>query len=213
MPGARDQRVQTPKRAVDCLYRLWKRVAYDPAHCEGSIVGAEEYTDTRGLLDPWPDFTYCNPPYGESLFDPENEMDTYVTELDIRAERKRVREYNKANPDDKLDMPMWLPGMPIKKASLKDWLEMHIYSADFEFPRREIVMLVPNRTNRSWFRAWRKACDGLVELNPLAFRKFNTKTGEWEEQKSAYPAPLVVGYTGLNVDRFHFAFSTLGDPV
>lgn len=211
MPGVRDQRVQTPDCIIQALWDLWENgIAYDPAHCEGSLVNADACTSTRGLIDPWPDFTYCNPPYGQSLFDPENEMETHLAELEIRNKRKAVRDHNKAHPNDKRPMPKFAPGMPIKKAGLKDWLQMQ---TDLSLPRREIVMLVPNRTNRPWFRKWRRYCDGLVELNPLAFRKFNGKTGKWEQQKSAFPAPLVLGYTGVAVGRFHRAFSHLGDPV
>lgn len=204
MPGVRNQVVLTGEPIVRGLHRLWDgEIAYDAAHAKGgwvetdkrkkkfewfdSIVNAMVSTSTRGLLDPWPHKTYCNPPYGASLFDPENEMEAYELELEIRDAAKKN--------GTKAVFP---EGLPIKKASLCHWL-MH----QLEHSEGESVMLVPNRTQRDWFRTWRDEVDGLFELNPQKFLGY----------KQAFPAPLVLGYVGDRIDRFWWAFEGLGDPV
>ena len=42
-----------------------KLVAEGHANATASVVPAERKTDSRGLIDPWVDATFCNPPYGE----------------------------------------------------------------------------------------------------------------------------------------------------
>jgi hypothetical protein len=213
MPGTRDQRICSPPLIIERVLRLWTSgIKYDPCGCEGSIVGAERSTSTRGLIDPWPEFTYFNPPYGASLYDPEKEMELLMLEEAIRAERKAVQKMNKGRPKDKrVPLPKFPAGLPLQKAGLDDWLTMHLYSANLQIPRAEIIGLVPNRTNRRWLRHWRSACDALVELDPLTFLVHNGET--WEMAPSAFPAPLVLGYTGPRGALFCAAFADIGDPV
>lgn len=238
MPGERDQRICSPPSIATRLRRLWEDgPAYDPSHCAGSVVGARTYTETRGLLDVWVDQTYYNPPYGMSLYDPENEMEAYCRELLIKKARTFAKEWNTLDTDGRwerfpagvpdefqeflgnptldatLTPPKLRPEDVVYKAGLEDWLLMHIHSADQAIPRNEIIGLVPNRTHRPWLRRWRAQCDALVELDPLAFLVENRETGQWEEAPSAYPAPLVLGYTGPRGSIFCEAFSDMGDPV
>lgn len=204
MPGVRDQRVLTPQCVVDGLLALWADgVAYDAAGAPESLIGAARQTETRGLVDPWPDRTYCNPPYGECLFDPETQRPDYLIELELRRQRKAVTDARKkakkvGEKPPATPMPALPPGLPLKKAGLIDWLDQQL-----RFSEGESVMLVPNRTHRRWLRMWRAEVDGLVELDPLAFLG----------AKSAAPFPLVFGYVGPRVDAFHKAFAHLGDPV
>lgn len=194
MPGTRNQTVLTPQSVVDGLNSLWPMgVNYDPCFPSDSedsyLVNANFHTKTRGLIDPWPDRTYANPPYGKSLFDPENQMEDLLLEEKIRAEAKEAGKTAK-----------FPKGLPLKKAGLWDWLKMQLENSE-----GESVLLCPNRTNRKWLRAWRSKVDGLVELDPLAF------LGE----KQAFPAPLVLGFKGpkKRVKDFWEAFKHLGDPV
>ena len=185
MPGTRNQVVLTPQCIVDGLVQLFGRIEYDAAGAEGSIVPARRMTTSRGLLDPWPDKTYCNPPYGKSLRDPDNQ-------LELLIEETRIREAAKAAGKP----PRFPDGLPVPKCSLKDWLKMQLAGG-------ESVMLVPNRTHRKWLRKWRRAVDGLVELDPLKFHGW----------KQAFPAPLVLGYKGPEPGRFWAAFSHVGDKA
>ncbi len=188
MPGVRNQVIRTPAHAVACLHRFWPGgPAYDPCHAEGSLVGAAESTSTRGLLDVWPEKTYCNPPFGTSLRDPANELEAYLEEL-------RIREEHKASGSK---APIkWPAGLPVPKAGLKDWLEMHLDSW-------ESILLCPNRSHRKWLRKWLRSCSCVIGLDPLAF----------EGEKSAAPFPLVLGYMGDRVVDFVACFAPLGDPI
>jgi hypothetical protein len=201
MPGVRDQVVYTPQSVVDGLLKFWPGgVAYDAAGADGSLVAATKTTEHRGLIDPWPDRTYCNPPYGASLFDPANEFETAAAEVRIR---------NAAKAAGKKSVK-WPKGMPIKKAGLKDWLSFQL-----DMSEGESIMLVPNRTHRKWLRAWRREVHALVELDPLTFRG----------HKQAFPAPLVLGLVRVGpyvtevskvfhrIQAFYRAFAHLGDPA
>ena len=201
-PGVRDQVVLTPLVIVERLRRLWPEgIAYDAASAPGthtrkgvwidSVVNADAFSRTRGLLDPWPHRTYCNPPYGTSLFDPENQMEDYLRELAIRAVVKEENDRRKKEGIKTKATPKFPEGLPIPKAGLAHWL-LH----QLEQSEGESVMLVPNRTHRDWFRAWRHEINGLFELNPLQFLGY----------PSAYPAPLVLGYRGDDTERFWWAF-------
>jgi len=188
MPGTRNQVILTPQCIVDALRHLWSEgIEFDPAHAEGSLLGARRWTDAYGLCTYWPDRTYCNPPYGASLFDASPKYrELLKAEQEIRADAKR------------LEVPIvWPEGLPLKKAGLQHWLKQQIEHSG------ESVLLAPNRTHRKWFRAWRAKCDALVELNPITFVGFD----------QAFPAPLVLGYVGDRIDAFYAAFAGLGDPA
>lgn len=197
MPGTRNQVVLTPQGVVDGLMALWPEgVAYDAAGTDdqGSLVNAAQTTQTRGLLDPWPHRTYCNPPYGKSLFDPETQMEALLEEERIRKEHKEAGKKS----------IKWPEGLPVKKAGLWNWLEKQLEQYT-KSVHHESVLLVPNRTNRKWLRDWRNTIPGAVELDPLCF----------VGHKQSFPAPLVLGFAGplWRVDDFYEAFAHLGDPV
>jgi hypothetical protein len=64
-PGARPQEILTPRAIIDLL--PWP-VELDPCACVGSLVPAKvcyygQPEDEGGLILPWMDRTYCNPPY------------------------------------------------------------------------------------------------------------------------------------------------------
>lgn len=56
----------------------------------------------------------------------------------------------------------------------------------------EQIWLVPVRTHRKWWRAWRDQLDVYVELNPIKFIGY----------QSYFPAPLLLGYRGALQDDF-----------
>lgn len=193
MPGVRNQVVLTPACAVDGLNVFWPQgVGYDPCHAPESLIKAEKWTRTRGLLDPFLPRTFCNPPYGTSLLDPENELWPWLIELHIREMAKQAK--------TKAKFP---PGLPLKKCNLSHWFERQLLN-----PQGESIMLVPNRTHRKWFRSWKKQMHGLMELDPLKFH----------DQKQAAPFPMVLGlHLGptpvmSRVQEFYDAFAHLGDP-
>lgn len=212
MPGVRNQVILTARTIIDGLRIFWpKGIAYDPAGAPGSFVGAARSTETRGLIDMWPPRTYCNPAYGTSLFDPENQMEAYLEECQLRDDYRDINSSRKEKELKPLPIP-WPKGLPIKpKAGLKDWLEMQLTKSE-----GESIMLVPNRTNRKWFRAWRRKVTALVELDPLTFHGF----------PQSFPAPLVLGFmlrlpkeqwvaspVHTRVLDFFKAFKHVGDPV
>lgn len=79
---------------------------------------------------------------------------------------------------------------------LRKWLE---HGAEFD----EVIWLAPVRTHRKWFRPWWNGLSVRLALNPLKF------VG-WD---SAYPAPLVLGYRGVERIRFLDSFGHLGGVV
>jgi len=208
MPGTRNQTILSPESIAQGLRELWSDgVAYDPCYpdhgSEGYIIDAEKRTSTRGLMDRWIHKTYANPPYGKSLFDVDSQIDDLRLEEKLRAEAKAAGKKSVKWPKGS--------GLPLKKAGLKDWLDMQLKGEG------ESVLLCPNRTNRKWLREWRASVDALVELNPLSFLG----------HEQAFPAPLVLGFV-LNpvrdepvdkdwkeyrIESFFSAFSHLGDPV
>lgn len=189
--GPREQTVLTPQCIADRLLELWPQgVAYDPCWAPGTLVESLAHTSTRGLLDPWPDRTYCNPPYGSCYVAPADDAELIEAErLERAAAKAEGRKVRKPEGG-------WAP-----KANLEDWLgkQLHYWFAY----GRDSVMLVPNRTHRRWFRHWRNDVTAVIELDPLTFVGF----------KAAFPAPLVLGYCGYDAQRFLRAFGDLGDPV
>lgn len=68
---------------------------------------------------------------------------------------------------------------------------------------RETVWLVPVRPHRKWFRAWARTLHVIVWLDPLKF----------VGHKCAFPAPLMLGYTGRRQDHFTCAAKPLGGLI
>lgn len=201
MAGVRNQVVISPSVIVgpgQGLASFWPcGVAYDPCDGPGSLVGAARSTRTRGLLDPWVDRTYANPPFGTSLRDPENELPDYMREVALREEELK----NAKQAGRKPRTPKWPKGsgLPVKKAGLRDWLEHHIAQKAVG----ETVLLAPMRTNRVWFVAWLEQLDCFVLSKPIAF----------DGQKQSYPAPVVIGLLGATPARrldFAQAFAHIG---
>jgi len=219
MPGARNQVVCTGReisarvenffdlpRPVDQKRREGTRaIAYDPCGCEPEhdhlmTYTASESTRTRGLIDPWPDRTLANPPYGRSLFDPESEMERHKAENHIREQSKR-----------KGITPVYPWGKPLKMAGLKDWLDHQIKASE-----GRSIMVSPVRSNRRWWREWARCMTGIVFLDPHKFAGY----------KQAFPAPLCLGYfvpgpiPGLEKssdptmrEDFFGCFEDIGDPI
>ena len=77
---------------------------------------------------------------------------------------------------------------------LKKWL------AHGQIQKFDQVWLVPNRTNRKWFRAWRDGLDAYVEMDPIAFVGYD----------QVFPAPLMLGYKGKKAADFLAVASHLG---
>lgn len=206
--GIRNQVVLTPTNIIEGLEKFWPEgILYDAASDLACHIACEDGTGTRGLIDPWPDRSYCNPPYGTSLFDPVSELDAFIHECQIRKDHRETSERWKAR--DLKPPPLVFPeGLPIKpKAGLKDWLKMQITKSE-----GESIMLVPNRTHRKWFRDWRRQVTALVELDPVTFHRWS----------SSCPFPLVLGLrvigrdtnkTAARIGKFHEAFAHVGDPV
>lgn len=69
---------------------------------------------------------------------------------------------------------------------LKKWLAYGLTQP------REQIWLVPVRTHRTWWRAWRDQLDARFELDPLKFVGYD----------QAFPAPLLLGYMGSNTSAF-----------
>jgi hypothetical protein len=100
------------------------------------------------------------------------------------------------------ELTAWL-GLPGKNALKLKWSSSPMYlnvpfgdlRAWFAHGKKypgERIWLVPVRTHRKWWRAWRDSLDALVECDPLAFHGFKQK----------FPAPLLLGYTGERVGMF-----------
>ncbi len=209
MPGVRNQVVLTPQPVVDGLVAFWGQVEYDPCHAPGSLINARRTTRTRGLIDHFIHKTFCNPPYGKSLFDPENELETWEREEAIRAQilaeakAESKRRGRKVSPK--------YPPRTVEPMGLGDWLERQMLDAE-----GESIMLVPHRTNRKWYRRWLSQLDACIELDPLAFHG----------AKSAAPFPLALGFSAgpasqdapgshhvlERINAFKDAFAHLGDP-
>jgi hypothetical protein len=64
----------------------------------------------------------------------------------------------------------------------------------------EQIWLVPVRTHRGWWRAWRDELDVYVELNPIKFIGYD----------QYFPAPLMLGYRGEMEFEFCEAAFLLG---
>lgn len=69
--GHREQTILTPPCIIEALHTLWSEgIALDPcaAACAADNIPATKhyvYPDQDGLVLPWADKTYCNPPYGD----------------------------------------------------------------------------------------------------------------------------------------------------
>lgn len=211
MPGVRNQVILTSQPIIDGLLEFWpKGIAYDAAGAPNSLVGAKVSTELRGLLDPWPDRTYCNCPYGKSLEDPAKDGELWAHEQTIREAHREINRERKER--DEKPLPLRFPkdsGMPVPTVGLDNWLQMQLTQS-----LGESIMLVPNRTHRPWLRRWRQKISALIELNPITFVGF----------PQAYPAPLVLGlfispynYVAQKqpsrVEDFHKAFAHVGDPA
>lgn len=141
--GDREQTVFSPQRVLDVPQELWGRIAYDPCHGHpgvavnrrkgkpdhvvevASLVNAVKHTDCLGLIMPWPDHTYGNPPYDQ----------------------------------------------------LHAWLVMSMLQ------ETEHILLIPARSHRKWWRAWRREAE-VVALDPVKFVGHD----------GTFPAPLVLGH-------------------
>lgn len=200
--GIRNQEVLTPQGIVDGLLKFWPEgILYDASSDVGEHIPCEDGTGVQGLMASWPDRTYCNPPYGVSLFDP-------AMENSLWEEEKRIRQEAKANKV----APKFPHGLPLKKAGLKDWLKMQLIKSE-----GESIMLVPNRTHRKWFRGWKRKVTAMIELDPVTFHGWS----------SSCPFPLVLGLLTdaslgwragrpsceMRVRDFHEAFAHVGDPA
>jgi hypothetical protein len=198
MPGEREQRIYTPEWILEKVREVFGgEIDYDPAGCPENRTKAKRSTFTRGLIDRWPGHTFCNPPWGKSLFDPENEMEPYLEELRIRQAWKDA---------GKKGQPKFPPGLPLKKAGLKDWLAMQ------DTCRGTSVMLVPLRSQRSWLRTWWHQQNVVIGLDGVKFG----------EAEAHYPGPVVISLRHKHKDgpdRFAFndmfvrLFSGHGDPL
>lgn len=62
------------------------------------------------------------------------------------------------------------------------------------------IWLVPNRTNRLWFREWRSSQSAFVELDPVKFLGYD----------NAAPFALILTYFGVDSDSFVAAAIGLG---
>lgn len=208
MPGVREQVVLTPRPIVIGLESFWNGgVEYDPCHAPGSLICARRYTRTRGLIDPWPDKTYGNPPYGKSLPDPKKQAWPWIAEQVVRERQKQAKERNKLRKSGDLPgkaerIPRFPDGLPTKTVLLDAWMNHQL-----EYSEGESLLLVPVRTHRKWMRSWLHRVDDALFLDPLAFH------GE----KQSAPFPLVLGYvsryTNPRIDKFREAFAHVGEPI
>lgn len=61
----------SPPEIITLTVKLMRKIKLDPCSNPGSIVPAETKLSIEeghnGLLAPWVDKTYCNPPYGDAL--------------------------------------------------------------------------------------------------------------------------------------------------
>jgi hypothetical protein len=82
---------------------------------------------------------------------------------------------------------------------LKDWLAKAL--DEYVSGTREMMLLVPVRTHRKWFRAACLLADDTCWLDPVTFEGYPT----------SFPAPLCMLYYGERKDRFREVFNALGD--
>lgn len=84
---------------------------------------------------------------------------------------------------------------------LKLWLEKASSSVKESGGSLELIMLIPVRSHRKWWReTLLKPGVTLCWMNPLKFEGFS----------QAFPAPLVLAYFGTRVSEFKTAFKSLG---
>jgi len=68
LPGERNQAIFTPPEILDPIRALWRGIALDPCGHVDAITDAEDtymLGERSGLIEPWLDRTYCNPPYND----------------------------------------------------------------------------------------------------------------------------------------------------
>lgn len=80
--GHRPQEIYTPPAIIDALLRVWPHIALDPCagpqslvgaldtyyipgrpNAKGKLVYAAQGDEQDGLVEPWVDYTYANPPF------------------------------------------------------------------------------------------------------------------------------------------------------
>ncbi len=85
---------------------------------------------------------------------------------------------------------------------LKDWLGCVVEQLP-DGERREIVMLIPVRSHRKWWRAAAREASEVLYLNPIKFVGYD----------QAFPAPLCLFYFGSFCSEFREAFAAIGCSV
>lgn len=171
-PGERPQEIYTPQVLIDAILKVWPHVALDPCSGPGSIVGAIDSC----YLPPSATLGKTGKVKVEYLPVGGDSRDGLTTPW---------VDYTYVNPPYKL---------------LKDWLMKGRVEGQDE--GREVIMLVPARGHRTWFRDVVATCNEICDLNPVKFVGY----------KSTFPAPLLALYWGVNTSLFREAFSgKIGD--
>jgi hypothetical protein len=165
-PGERPQEIHTPRCILTAIRGMWPSIALDPCGSPDSIV----YADT----------TYC------------------ISPSIVRAPSGKVK-------------ILYIPGTPNEIDGLAaPWMDYTYCNPPFQLLRvwlakaldeafsggKEILMLVPARTNRKWFRAATRTCSSICELDPVTFEGFG----------QSFPAPLWMLYWGTLTNLFEFEF-------
>ncbi len=171
-PGTRKQEIYTPPVLIEAILKVWPHIALDPCSGPESIVGAQ-----RSFYTP-PSVVLTPTGKQKIVYIPVggDSVDGLTTEW---------VDYTYANPPYKL---------------LKDWLLKARVEGDIQ--EREVMMLVPARGHRTWFRDVLASASEVCDLNPVKFVGY----------KSAFPAPLLMVYWGAFREIFKNAFSgKIGD--
>ncbi len=145
------------------------------------------------LLELW-GIIYCDPCSGPDSIVPAH-VEYYVPQDDegeFRALQGELDGLHEANPW--FDFTFVNP--PFSK--LKEWMLRALRESGRY--GHEIVLLVPSRSHRKWWRRVANAADAVGELNPLPFR------GE----KSAAPFPLALIYFGNRPKQFAYLLEKHG---
>ncbi len=171
-PGTRKQEIYTPPELIEAINKVWPHIALDPCSGPESTVGALR--------------SYYTPP--SVVLTPTGKQKIVYIPVGgdcVDGLTASWEDYTFANPPYKL---------------LKDWmLKGH---AEGHIQEREVMMLVPARGHRTWFRDVVATCSEVCDLNPVKFVGY----------KSAFPAPLLMIYFGAFREMFKEAFSgKLGD--
>jgi len=172
MPGVREQSIYTPQCIIDVVLALWPgQPIFDPCWHPDSIVPAPHGYVAVG---PGQFAVFTTNTAGERVHGPAG---------DIGGLRPGAG---------------WVPFTYCNPpyGRLRDWLE-----CEGQRECNELVMLVPHRTHRKWYRHWKRTMDVIVELDPVKFHGY----------AQAFPAPLALGYRGVSAVRFATLASHLGD--